>query len=53
MFYKIKSARDLESGWEAENYPTMATDFVGVEILHQSRTARSQDLRELLREFVK
>ena len=53
MFYKIKSAGDLESGWDAEPYPTKATDFIGVEISHQSRTSHSQVLRELLRDFVK
>lgn len=51
-FYKIQDENSRESGWDEISYPASAQEFVGVEISHNSRTARNELLRTLLRKFV-
>jgi len=53
IFYKIQNENDANSDWDEVPYPASATDFIGVEIPHQSRTLHNQILRTLLREFVR
>lgn len=51
-FYKIQDENSRDSGWDEIPYPASASDFVDIKIPHDSRTARNELLRTLLRKYV-
>lgn len=51
FFFKIKDPGNPESGWDKIPYPSTAEDFLALNIPHESRTKRNNDLRRLLSQF--
>ena len=51
FFCKIKDPGNPESGWDKIPYPSTAEDFLALNIPHESRTKRNNELRKLLSQF--
>jgi len=51
FFCKITDPGNPESGWDKIPYPSTAEDFLALNIPHESRTKRNNELRKLLSQF--
>ena len=52
VFFKIKNRDDVNSEWDEIPYPSSAAELVGVQILHTSRTAHDNKMRQLIQKLI-